>query len=51
MGASVRPTAGDVALAVILQGFALALMVGMVGAIYPAYWGANLRPMEPVRRK
>ncbi len=42
---------GDVAPVIILQGVLLALLVGFAGAIYPAYWGANLRPMDAMRRK
>jgi len=42
---------GDVAPIVILQGFLLAVAIGVGGAIYPAYWGANLRPVEAMRRK
>ncbi len=42
---------GDVAPAVILEGFLLAVAIGVGGAIYPAYWGANLRPVEAMRRK
>jgi ABC-type antimicrobial peptide transport system permease subunit len=42
---------GDVAPTVILQGFLLAMAIGIGGAIYPAYWGANLRPSEAMRRK
>ena len=42
---------GDVAPTVILQGFLLAIAIGVGGAIYPAYWGANLRPVEAMRRK
>jgi len=42
---------GDVAPHVILQGFLLAIAIGIGGAIYPAYWGANLQPVEAMRRK
>jgi putative ABC transport system permease protein len=42
---------GDVALPVILQGFAIAAIVGLLGAAYPAYWGANLAPVEAMRKK
>ena len=42
---------GDVAPIVILEGFLLAVAIGVGGAIYPAYWGANLRPVEAMRRK
>jgi putative ABC transport system permease protein len=42
---------GDVGLPVILQGFAIAAVVGLLGAAYPAYWGANLSPVEAMRKK
>jgi putative ABC transport system permease protein len=42
---------GEVALPVIVQGFALAAIVGLLGAAYPAYWGANLSPVEAMRKK
>jgi putative ABC transport system permease protein len=42
---------GDVGLPVILQGFAIAAAVGLLGAAYPAYWGANLSPVEAMRKK
>ncbi|HVX15206.1 MAG TPA: ABC transporter permease [Pirellulales bacterium] len=36
---------------VVLQGFGIALLMGLVGAAYPAYWGASLRPIEAMQRK
>jgi len=42
---------GDVAPHVILEGFLLAIAIGIGGAIYPAFWGANLQPVEAMRRK
>ncbi|HEX3998751.1 MAG TPA: ABC transporter permease [Pirellulales bacterium] len=42
---------GTVAPTVIVQGFLLAVAIGVGGAIYPAWWGANLRPVEAMRRK
>lgn len=42
---------GDVPWLVILQGFAVALLVGVAGALYPAIWGANLAPVEALRKK
>jgi putative ABC transport system permease protein len=42
---------GDVPLAVIAQGFVVAILVGLVGAIYPALWSANLLPTEALRKK
>lgn len=42
---------GDINRNVIVQGFLLALAIGFGGAIYPALWGANLQPVEAMRRK
>lgn len=42
---------GNVAPAVIAQGFAVAVLVGLLGAVYPALWSANLLPTEALRRK
>jgi putative ABC transport system permease protein len=42
---------GKVAPAVIAQGFAVAIIVGLAGAIYPAVWSANLLPTEALRGK
>jgi putative ABC transport system permease protein len=42
---------GKVAPAVIVQGFAVAIIVGLAGAIYPALWSANLLPTEALRGK
>ena len=42
---------GDIAPEVMLQGFAIALIVGLLGAAYPAVWGANLQPVEALRKK
>ncbi len=36
---------------VVVQGLLLAVAVGVGGAIYPAWWGANLSPVEAMRRK
>jgi putative ABC transport system permease protein len=36
---------------VVLQGFALALLMGFAGAAYPAYRGASLRPIDALRHK
>lgn len=32
-------------------GFGLAVVVGVLGAAYPAWWGASLSPIEALRRK
>jgi putative ABC transport system permease protein len=41
---------GHVDPAVFAQGFLVALLVGVLGAIYPAIWSANLLPTEALRR-
>jgi len=42
---------GRMAPAVIVQGFIIALCVGLVGAAYPAYRGAQLLPTEALRHE
>jgi putative ABC transport system permease protein len=42
---------GTVPPMVIIDGFLLALAVGVGGALYPAWWVANLRPVDAMRRK
>ena len=53
--ASHRATAGmidpDIALWVIGEGFVIALCVGLLGAAYPAYRGAQLLPTEALRHE
>ena len=39
--------AGQIDPRVILQGFAIALLVGLIGAAYPAYRAARLMPTAP----
>jgi len=36
---------------VIAEGLALALLVGLLGGIYPAYRGASLSPTEAIRHE
>lgn len=43
--------AGSTSPGVILQGLAIAVLVGVLGAIYPAYRAAGLSPMEALRKK
>ena len=42
---------GEISPEVFVQGFIIALLVGVLGAIYPAWWGASLSPIEALRRK
>ncbi len=46
-----RMLAGQVPPMVMLQGFALALGVGILGGLYPAYRAANLLPTEGLRHE
>jgi putative ABC transport system permease protein len=41
---------GSVAPSVVAQAFVLAIVVGVLGAIYPAHWSASLVPTEALRR-
>jgi putative ABC transport system permease protein len=42
---------GDVATTVMVQGFFIALAVGLLGGAYPAYRGAHLLPTEALRHE
>lgn len=42
---------GYIAPEFIALGFGLAVVVGVLGAAYPAWWGASLSPIEALRRK
>jgi len=42
---------GTVPLMVIGQGFLIAMLVGLIGGIYPAYRGASLSPTEAIRHE
>jgi putative ABC transport system permease protein len=42
---------GNIAWSVILEGFIIALGVGFLGALYPAYRGAQLLPTEALRHE
>jgi putative ABC transport system permease protein len=49
--ASGRLISGDIAGTVILQGVAIAIVVGLAGGIYPAYRAAGLMPTEGLRHE
>jgi putative ABC transport system permease protein len=42
---------GNIDPLVVVQGIAIALLMGFAGAAYPAYWGASLRPIDALRHK
>jgi putative ABC transport system permease protein len=42
---------GSVPLRAVMAGCVMALTVGLLGAIYPAYWAANLWPVQALRRR
>jgi putative ABC transport system permease protein len=42
---------GNIEPIVVVQGFGIALLMGLLGAAYPAYWGASLRPIEALQKK
>jgi len=42
---------GDIHADVIVQGFVIALLVGLIGGLYPAYRGACLSPTEAIRHE
>ena len=47
--ASGRLVSGEVSVSVMLQGVALALMLGLLGGLYPAWAAAKLPPVEGLR--
>lgn len=49
MPAAGRLVAGDISLSVMLQGLLLALILGILGGIYPAWSAARLAPVEGLR--
>jgi len=51
MPAAERVISGDIALPVIAQGFAIALLVGVAGGIYPAWRAAQLDPADGLRHE
>lgn len=42
---------GNIDPVVVMQGVAIALLMGLAGAAYPAYWGASLRPIDALHHK
>ncbi len=42
---------GQIAPLVMMQGVLVAIFVGLAGAAYPAYWGANQQPIVAMRTK
>ena len=42
---------GYIAPKFIVMGFLMAIVVGVLGSAYPAWWGASLSPIEALRRK
>jgi putative ABC transport system permease protein len=42
---------GTVSMTVIAEGFGIAILVGLIGGIYPAYRGASLSPTEAIRHE
>ncbi len=42
---------GQIAPPVMAEGFLVAILVGVSGAAFPAFWGASLSPAEAMRRK
>lgn len=49
MPAAGRLVAGDISISVMLQGLLLALVLGILGGIYPAWSAARLAPVEGLR--
>jgi putative ABC transport system permease protein len=42
---------GSISPGIIVKGFIIALVVGLIGAAYPAYRGARLLPTEAIRHE
>lgn len=42
---------GNIPVSVIIEAFTAALLIGMLGAAFPAYWAAQLWPVEAMRHK
>jgi ABC-type antimicrobial peptide transport system permease subunit len=42
---------GRIDVAVVAQGIAAAMFIGLAGSLYPAVWSARVLPTEAIRRK
>ncbi len=51
MPAAANIVSGDIAPEIMLQGFVVALGVGLIGGIYPAYRASQMQPVEALRQE
>ena len=49
MPAAGRMVSGDLSWEVVLQGFVIALLLGFIGGLYPAWTAARMTPVEGLR--
>ena len=49
MPAASRLVSGDIAIGIIVEGFLLAIALGILGGLYPAWSAARLPPVEGLR--